>query len=232
MLNVKEIARAVDLQQRSYRLLKWMADAVARGFIHFDTAHEYSSLLEAAEEWIRRHYKNISPDARPSHDDLSEFCALFSTYLEDSFVLVREPGQRLYSPRAHCFCPMCSWLIDAPNLKTRKPTSADKRRARQMRLTTVRTIAAEHDVVLLDDTVDAIVDDLDLRVTTSMVTYGRHLLRRLKGATVGPAVLVLWRGFAWTPEGSPRKEFELSADVILEKERHLRDVVLASVRAR
>ena len=34
-------------------------------------------------------------------------------------------GKRLYSPDAHCFCPLCSWLIDAPHLKTKKLRSEE-----------------------------------------------------------------------------------------------------------
>jgi hypothetical protein len=33
-----------------------------------------------------------------------------------------------------------------------------------------------------------------------------------------PSTLALWRGFAWTREGSPKKGFELSATSILEAE--------------
>jgi len=106
MLSPQEITRAVNLQQRSYRLLKWMADAVSKGFINFDTAHDYSSVPEATEKWILRHYDNIPPNARPGRSELPEFCAMFSTYLTNSFVLVREPGKQLYSPDAHCFCPL------------------------------------------------------------------------------------------------------------------------------
>jgi hypothetical protein len=62
MLNQPEMRRLVDMQQRSYLLLRWMAKAVSEGFVNFETAHHYSTLPEAAEGWIRRHYLNI-PDA-------------------------------------------------------------------------------------------------------------------------------------------------------------------------
>jgi hypothetical protein len=32
---------------------------------------------------------------------------------------------------------------------------------------------------------------------------------------VGPASLALWRTFAWTPKGSPRKDFTLTTEGIL-----------------
>ena len=146
MLNRDQIRRAVDMQRRSYRLLRWMAKAVEEGFIQFETAHDYSSLPEAAEAWILRHYLNIPSGARVAREDLSDFCAFFSTYLENSFDLVANPGKQLYSPDAHCFCPMCSWLVNAPHLKTKKLTPSDKRRARTMKAATIRDVAAEHHV--------------------------------------------------------------------------------------
>ncbi len=39
MLDPNELRRAVDMQQRSYNLLQWIASAVKRGFVDFKTAH-------------------------------------------------------------------------------------------------------------------------------------------------------------------------------------------------
>lgn len=230
MLNPTEVARAVELQQQSYQLLKWMGEAVGKGLIHFDTAHDYSTLPEATEKWIAEHYLNIPQRARPARDELAEFSAFFSTYLENSFVLIPDPGKTLYSPDAHCFCPMCSWLIDAPNLKAKKPSIAHKRRARKMKIAAVQNIAAAHDTFLTDNAVEAIVDDPDLRETVSLVTYAVDLLGRVKGIATGPAVLVLWRGFAWNREGSPKKSFKLSSDAIVASEQQLTEIVLASAK--
>jgi hypothetical protein len=215
------------MQRYSYQLLRWMAKAVEEGFIQFETAHNYSSLPEAAEAWILRHYENIPPRARVPRQDLADFCAFFSTYMQNSFDLVANPGKQLYSPDAHCFCSMCSWLVNAPNLKTKKVGPSDKRRARNMKAAAIRDIAAEHAVDLTDERVDAIVDDPLLREAVSLVTYGHDLLRRMKGIATGAAVLALWRGFAWTETGSPKKGFRLNADVILHAEKELSDVVLA-----
>ncbi len=228
MLNRKQISVAVDLHQRSYELLRWMADAVTRGFIVFDTAHDYATLPEAAEKWISRHYNDIPLRARPDRSQLADFSALFSTYLQNSFDLMRDPGKQLYSPDAHCFCPMCSWLVDAPNLKTKKPTPVDKRRARKMKATVVRTILSDQNLSLSYNGVDAITNDIDLREDLSLVTYAQDLIGRTKGITVGPASLVLWRSFAWTREGSPKKGFALSVEMILESEQVLYQTVLGA----
>ena len=162
----------------------------------------------------------------PKRDDLPAFSAFFSTYLENSFVLVRDPGKRLYSPDAHCFCPMCSRLVDVPNLKTRKPSTADKRRARKLKVATVSAIAAAHSETLSDGALDNFVDDPNLRTPISLVTYAYDLLNRLNVEAVGPATLILWRSFAWTPEGSPRKSYVLPVDQIMDAQNELRQAVL------
>jgi len=89
----------------------------------------------------------------------------------------------------------------------------------------IRNMAAEHNVVLSDHEVDAIVDDPSMREVVSRVAYAHDLLRRMKGIAAGPAALALWRGFAWTETGSPKKGFRLSADAILESEKRLCDAV-------
>src|SRR5689334_19398218 len=109
MFDQRELRRLVDLQQRSYLLFKWMAQAVSKGLIRFDAAHSYSTFPPAAEAWILSHYSNIPDKARPLREDIHAFCAIFSTYLSNSFDLISKPGKQLYSPDAHCFCPMCSW---------------------------------------------------------------------------------------------------------------------------
>ena len=221
MLNQPEIRRLVAMQHRSYLLLKWMAKAVSEGFVNFETAHDYSTLPEAAKGWILGHYLNIPDNARPSREDLTTFCAFFSTYLTNSFDLVSNPGKQLYSPGAHCFCPMCSWLADAPNLKTKKVQSADKRRAKKMRVNALLNLAAAHRLSVNEKGIVELVDDPKTSEDTSLLAYGCDLLQRGKGIANGPAVLALWRGFAWNQSGSPKREFQLKAKLIGDAENRL-----------
>ena len=225
------IDRAVDLQERSYKLLVWMTNAIERGFISFDAAHTYSTLPEATYVWLDRHYLDVPPAARPEREDLRGFCNLFSTYLESSFDLIRDPGQRRFSEGAHCFCPMCSWLIPMPRLQTKKLTRADKKRARKMQIAVIRDLAAEHDCSLSDEIAERLADDPALREGLALAAYGRDLLRRLDGVADGPASLALWRTFAWTPQGSPKQNFTLTSTAILGSERLVFDRIKASATA-
>ena len=227
MFSRDEVLRAVDLQSRSYELLRWVASAISKGFISFDAAHSYTSASSAAEAWIQGHYHNIPEDARPPHGDLKDFSGMFATYLENSFDLARDPGKRLSSPGSHCFCSMCSWLVDAPHLKTKTPTPRDKNRAQKMMRDVIVGIALENSVRLSEKTTEVIANDPNLRAELALCAYAADLLRRMRGVATGTAALVLWRTFAWLPTGSPRKRFKLTADLILGAEKVVIERVLA-----
>ena len=221
MLDQQEIRRLVDIQHQSYLLLRWIAKAVEDGFVSFDTAHQYSTLPESAEAWILGHYLNIPASARPSREELTDFCAFFSTYLINSFELIRDPGKRLYSPDAHCFCPMCSWLVDAPNLKTRKVGPEDKRRAQKMRINALSAIVADQGLTVANEQLSQVLVNPKSQEDASLVAYGYDLTHRVQGIANGPAVLALWRAFAWTANGSPKKGFRLKAEMIIDAEQRL-----------
>lgn len=71
----------------------------------------------------------------------------------------------------------------------------------------MKGMAASLNVILNEKEVAAIMDDSSQRETTSLIAYADDLLKRINGTAAGPAVLVLWRGFAWTSEGSQRSGF-------------------------
>lgn len=221
MLDHSAVKRLVDMQRRSYELLKWVAKAVGDGFISFDTAHANSSLPETAKEWILGHYLNIPTNARPAHDDLIAFCAFFSTYLQNSFDLISDPGKQNYSPDAHCFCPICSWFVAAPHLKAKKLSKDDKRRAQKMRVNALMQLAAHEMIDVRRPDLDSLFEGRMRFEWTSFLAYGYDLIQREKGIANGPAVLALWRGFAWTEYGSPKRGFRLKASMIIEAEERL-----------
>lgn len=98
-----------------------------------------------------------------------------------------------------------------------------------MKRSALRRLALSLDVRLDDEAIENIVNDPELRETISLFTYAEDLFDRLKGVASGPAVLALWRGFAWTKLGSPKKKFQLTADVILESASRLAEVLRKQV---
>lgn len=223
MLQHQDIAIAVDLQARSYALLRWLAQAVQRGFIGFDAAHSYARDPTAAAAWAQRHLEELPPQARPPQTDTAGFFRLFAGYLDNGHALVREPGSRLYSPDAHCFCGMCSWFINGPSLRARPPAPGDQRRAdRQMRAS-LDELALECGRLLEEDEVSALMRQVELREALALYAYAEVLLRRVRGSGSEAGVPVaLWRRFAWTPQGAPKPRFRLDADRIMAAQTLLR----------
>lgn len=221
MLKQRDVQRLVDMQHRSYLLFKWITKSVVDGSLDFTTAHNASALPAAAERWIRSQYLNIPVESRPSLEDLPAFSAFFSTYLTNSFDLIRNPGKQRYSPHAHCFCPMCSWLIDAPNIKAKKLCPADKSQAQAMRVNALSHLAAQQQLDVSKKEIENLLSERITCEDASLLAYGYDLLQREKGIANGPAVLALWRGFAWNEAGSPKKHFRLRAKLIIDAENRL-----------
>jgi hypothetical protein len=225
MFDRKKLKRAVDLQHRSYLIMQWMVDAVKKGFIDFRSAHKYSTLPEAASAWITDHFLNFPAKIRPQAEEIGLVAAFLTTYLENSFVLIEHPGKQVYSSHAHCFCPMCSWLVDAPNLQTKKITSIEKRRAEKLRAHALAQLALDCKIDISSQQIERLLNDESVRESASLVAYGHDLFKRVEGIAEGPAILALWRSFAWKKEGSPKPDFKLTVDCILDAEKNLIDVL-------
>jgi len=61
----------------------------------------------------------------------------------------------------------------------------------------------------------------------ALATYGSQLLARVEGRSSGPAVLALWREFAWNKSGSPKKHFKLEAEAIMDAETRLKKKLIS-----
>lgn len=215
MLIRDEVENAVRLQACGYQLLKWLEKALRDGFITPDAAGTYGTSEDAAYSWLDKHYLNLPDNARPKRSDLRTFSNFFSTYLDCTFDLDARPGKRLYSPDAHCFCPICCWMVQKPHLRPKKVGASDKKVAERMKRTFLLRLAEARGISVTDEMLDDMLLDPNLRDSVGLCTYGADLLQRLKGRAVGAASLALWRTFAWTPQGSPKKGFVLTTDEIM-----------------
>lgn len=214
MLDPAPLERALDIHRRAYRLLRWLEQAIDRGFISVAAAHDYTSFAETARLWLERHYHDIPTEARPAQAQLIEFANYFASFAQTSFDLIEQPGQRRYSPAAHCFCPWCSWLVDVPRLQPKRLTKQHKREARRLLARYLAERAFELDRLLEEAEIEALLDDPTVREPVAICVYARELQARMAGSKPGPAVLAVWRMFAWEPTGSPKQGFELSFELI------------------
>lgn len=223
MLDVARLREALELQKRSYTLLQWLSNAIPRGFISFDTAHDYADSAKSAFAWIREHFDNLPAAARPpARDDetIQRFANCFASYLEASFDLVEDPGVRVES-ECGCFCPHCVMVSAAPHLKAKRLGRPDKARAQKLEGEVVRDLAARHGLVVEADALEALVADRTVREEAALVAYAQQLQYRCDGTYVGPWALALWRTFAWLPTGSPKQDFELTWEKIVDAENAL-----------
>lgn len=213
----KEVAHAVKLQHSSYRLLKWMAEAVQSGLLGAGGTHAFASLPEATVHWIDMHREQLPPEMRPAVEDVQEFSNFFATYLSSSFDMVSDPGQRSAS-NSRCHCSVCMWLVQAPNLQPKKLTSGNKRRATLMQVDWVVGLADTEAKPISRSDGEVMVCSAAVREPTALGAYGAELLLRCRGFSTGPSTLALWRRFAWNAQGSPKRPFVLTAEMILAAE--------------
>lgn len=231
MLAADRLALAIDIHSQSYQLLRWIAEAVRKGFIPATHAHEYANTGDAAFDWMQEHYLNFPQGLRPDRRHLREFANFFGTYLTSSFDILEQPGTRRDSP-CGCYCAMCSRLVNAPHLRPKKLTRRDKERAGRLMIDRVAALAREEGIAATDAAVVAIVRGDETRRSAGYSAYGHWLIRRLEGDTDGTAVLALWREIAWKRTGSPIQNFRLRYEAFVAAEEVLIGALRSAVEAR
>lgn len=219
MFDPNVLSRMVDLQEKSYLLLKWVNQSLRRGTLDFKYIHNAMDVAEASEEWIARHFDNIPLKARPKKHEIKEFARLFSSYLTTSFELIETPGKRLVST---CGCYWCGYLVSANHLKTRKITQKTRESALQLKHLYLELLAEEAALALLPLELEGLLREPGLSANISLAAYANELIRRSKFASQGEGVLVLWREIAWE-ENKPKKDFYLLASDIIASEEVILD---------
>jgi hypothetical protein len=110
--------------------------------------------------------------------------------------------------------------VNASHLRPKKLGKRDKEGARHQRISRVILLAQEEGLQLSGDLAASVATGPFLR-DAAYSAYGQSLLERIRGAECGPYVLALWREIAWKPEGSPIRDFKLTAIDFFEAERRL-----------
>ena len=224
MLPLKQLEHAIEIQGRAFKLLQWLAKAIREGFVPLTKAHDVADAAHAAKAWIEGHYHNLPFDCRHEQSELEEFANFFGSYLDTSFDIVEAPAER-YVSECGCYCPMCRRLANPQHLKAKSLTKVDKNRAAKLRVRRIEMLALEEGLPFNELLVHESLQDAEFRHSASLAAYGSELLERLNGFSDGPAVLALWRDFAWTAAGAPNRQFKLKAELIHQAEQKLTHIV-------
>ena len=220
MLPADRLQLAIDIQGRSYRLLRWVAEAIGKGFIPATRAHQYADVADSAYDWIDKHYLNLPTNARPDRTHQREFANFFATYMMSSFDIIEQPGMREVDP-CGCRCRFCSILVKAPHLQTKKLSPKMKQRALRLMVDRIQQLAIESGTPVTPDSAEQIATFEQTRRWAGYSAYGHWLIKRLDGLTDGPSILALWREIAWNKSGSPIPKFELKHADFVEAETSL-----------
>ncbi|MCU0862486.1 MAG: hypothetical protein MUC36_01720 [Planctomycetes bacterium] len=218
-----ELRRLVALQQKAYALLRWLAEQVDAGNVVPDGVHsddpDPAAVASTAHAWLQANLPRVPWQLRPRNDESEVVGHLFASLLVTSHEVAEQRALRA-SPSG-CRCPMCLRLVPGSHLIPRRTDRRDERRARALQFDHVARLAAGLGVDLTEAAIDELLDDRALQPALAMATWAEQLVLRSRGEDEGTPVLVLWRRFAWTRNGSPEPTFVLDADLLLQAEHHL-----------
>jgi len=220
MIAQTDIEFALSIQERSFKLLQWLSKAVRDGFVPIVLAHDVAGAGAAAKYWLQRQALSLPHACRPTEEEMDAFANFFGTYLETSFDLDEKSRQRAVS-QCGCYCAFCCRIVESRNLRTKTLSAQDKKRATKLRLRRLEELALESGIVFREEVAHSILGTETNRLDTSISAYASALLERIKGFSEGPAVLALWRDFAWHRSGAPIRNFKLHAKQILDAETRL-----------
>lgn len=223
------LSKAVEVQKRCYGFLHLIKNDRLRltGGWAIDGLHTDSKTeAERFKELVLAHFTALPEDSRPvstNEDDLNDFANFFVSYLFCSFDVVED--LRLVqidgATYSNCWCELCARLTAAPNLKLKKVTGRDKAIANSLEANAVNDLLAAENISLSEEKLNAVLEDPNYIELRALIAYGIELIRRCQGEYVDASSLVLWRRFAWDKKNTPKKDFLLTAKIIVEAEERL-----------
>lgn len=216
-----ELVALFDLRDRTYRLLRWIEEASDRGFLDLHRMEAVTTDAGAFRIWYQRHRESLPIDARPNEGEFDAFARFFLSYGQGTFVFRRTTGARLArNPRKR---GVLTWE-KAPHLQPRRAMQADRDGADRLEQDWLAQRALELEVDAPERAI-ARASAHALREARAMVAYAADLTRRRDGVGAGVPALVLWRRFAWKPEGSPKLRFTWTVDDVMRAADRLDDVL-------
>lgn len=218
MFDRKEAQRAIDLAHRAWEWLQWMQRSILAHRIGLDEVHVVMDDAASIRALTRRAASQLPAKASVPAKDLDDFSRYVASYLSTSFDVHERPQQRVI---VVCPCMMCTLLVQLPHLRPKKLSAADQRRADVLARERLQSLARDAGVTLTPERAVELARDAELRADLATSAWVEQVLARLRGECEGPAVLALWRRFAWTDSGAPKRGFEMSLELLEAAEQRL-----------
>src|SRR5688500_20267991 len=111
MTDPTALAHAIEIQHKSYGLLRWISKAIDDGRLPAQFATRHAEGPESAVEWVRRYHGVFPRDVQVASDDIHAMANFFWTYVYTSFDVVRVPGTRREFETVCCSCELCVRLV-------------------------------------------------------------------------------------------------------------------------
>ena len=217
------LSTVLELQEKSFALLRWVRGALRDGRLSFGIVHSNADSAIVAQEWIERHRAGIPADVRPNAEQTAMFARLFVSFLTTSYRLKANAIRKVSDCGCRCSC--CSYLQAGPNIELRTPTKKDFATARELKQIYLRRLSAESGLEISSADIEAIFANASLRVSLSAATWASELIRRSEFASQGTAVLALWREYA-DQERSSKGKVTMTARTFIDAEK----MVLAALQ--
>jgi predicted RNA-binding Zn ribbon-like protein len=140
MFDAPSLDKVVQLQQRSFRLIRWLNQAMRKNIVSFNEIHEAMSAAQASETWLRRSFNNLPPETRPEPEDIPIFASLLASCLTTSYEVVETPKPM---KRGLCSCGWCSYFVSGNHLKVRKLNDRAKEQAETLKRIYLESLSRE-----------------------------------------------------------------------------------------
>ena len=217
MTTINTLQKALNTNEKAYKLLNWLEKSLQKQVISVSLATDLITKPRVAHQWLSEHYKSLPVETRPEcTQQATEFINLFASFGCTSFTIKEYPGTR-YVP--HLLRNDSSSFTENNYIMPIRLSKKDKSTAKTHQLevlrSTVKTLNTQQPTKLLDKE--------ELVVPIAIYTYCELLIKRIHGHHMGSTHLVLWRKFAWTPEGSPKKNFKLTTQLYLSAKKQLEE---------
>lgn len=183
------------------------------------------------EDWLRKNGSLLELTKPFSIEDQRAFANLFVSYLESSFDFLGQ--ERHWQSSGGCSCLLCASIGDSSRLAPKKLGPADVERATRLLEAELQSVAGgvAKSPSLNKAQTEALTCDPGLREPLAIAAWMSAIFRRMRGDYVGPEALVLWRRFAWSSKGSPKRDFKMTEAAVASAQVQVKAAVLRALKA-